>query len=332
MQQVGASQVESHFSAWLVHLEVLGFKPGSLRAYRTAVGIYVKFLISNRIRYDEVSHQDLDRWKLELLKVRKISPGTVNYYKSAVKHFYDWLNREGYVFNSPVDRMKGVKAPRHLPKPIPEKDVTKLIEGAGTVQFRAMLEVFYGCGIRHEELRMLNVGDVDLDAGELRIMAKGGREKVVGIVGCAVDALRIHLAGKPPRDRALWLGPRGKRINQKTIRKQLKAHATAEGVQGRIIPHRLRHSFATHLLNRGAHIENIQKLLGHVKLETTMIYTEVAIQRAREELARIHPRAGAQRGAQHGALGWHESGPECTPGSTPPPPPPEASAPGVPSA
>ncbi len=291
MQRVDASQVEGLYSAWLVHLEVSGFKPGSIRAYRSAVSNYIRFIISASIRYDEVSHKDLDRWKLHLLKDRKIKPSTINYYKAALKTFYDWLTREGHVFNSAVDRLRGMKAPRLLPKPIPEADVTKLIEGAGTVQLRAMLEVFYGCGVRHEELRALNVGDVDLAAGEIRIMAKGGKEKVLGLVGSALEALRVHIAGKPA-DAPLWCGPRGRRIDQSRVREEIRAAATVLGITGNIHPHRLRHSFATHLHNAGMNIEDIQKLLGHVKLETTMIYTEVSIQRARENLMKFHPRAG----------------------------------------
>lgn len=291
MQRVDASQVGELYSAWLVHLEVSGFKPGSIKAYRSAVSDYIRYINAARIRYDEVSHRDLDAWKLYLLKVRKIKPGTVNYYKSALKAFYDWLTREGHVFNSAVDRLKGMKMPRLLPKPIPEADVTKLIEGAGTVQLRAMLEVFYGNGIRHEELRMMNVEDVDLAAGEIRIMAKGGKERIVPIAGYALEAVKRHLASNPPRTRALWLGPRGKRINQKTVRKQLRAVAEAQGVEGNIHPHRLRHSFATHMLNHGMEIEGVQNMLGHAMISTTMIYAEVATSKVRAKYLEVHPRA-----------------------------------------
>lgn len=291
MQGVDASQVEALYSAWLVHLEVSGFKAGSIRAYRSAVSDYIRFITRERVRYDEVSHQALDRWKLHLLREKKIKPATINYYKAALKTFYDWLTREGHVFNSAVDRLKGMKTPRLLPKPIPETDVTKLIDGAGTVQLRAMLETFYANGVRCEELRMMNVGDVDLVSGEIRIMAKGGYERVVVIAGYALEAMRAHLAAGPPMARALWLGPRGKRINQKTIRKQLREVASTQGVEGNIHPHRLRHSFATHMLNHGMGLEGVQKMLGHALPTTTMIYLEVALDRVKAEYLEIHPRA-----------------------------------------
>lgn len=301
MERLRASGAAELYAAWLVHLEVLGFKAGSIRAYRSAVSDYIHFLDSEKIRYDAISHTQLDAWKLGLLRDRELVAATVNYYVSAVRAFYDWLEREGYVFNSPVLRMKGVKTTRLLPKPISEKDVTKLIEASDTVQLRAMLEVFYGCGIRHEELRAMNVGDVDLSEGSIRFLAKGGKERVMAVAGYALEALRLHLADKPPAKRALWLGPRGKRITQKMVRKQLREAADRAGVMGHVHPHRLRHSFATHLLNHGMGVEGVQKLMGHRKIDTTMIYTEVAIERVRAQYLEVHPRAktpGASSGTQ----------------------------------
>lgn len=316
MERLRASGASELYEAWLVHLEVLGFKAGSIRAYRSSVSDYLRFLASSNIRYDSITHRQLDAWKLGLLRDRELVASTVNYYVSAVKAFYDWLEREGYVFNSPALRMKGVKTTRLLPKPISETEVTKLIESAETVQLRAMLEVFYGCGIRHEELRMMDVGDVDLGEGSIRILAKGGKERVLNVAGYALEALRLHLAGQPPVDRALWLGPRGKRITQKMVRKQLREAAERAGVMGHIHPHRLRHSFATHLLNHGMGVEGVQKLMGHRKIDTTMIYTEVAIERVRAQYLEVHPRAKVQDDAAR------------TPeGQAPPPSPPAPSGP-----
>ncbi len=291
MQSADVCELERLRSAWLTNLEASGLKRGSLSTYKSALTDYFRWIAYNKIRYDQISSQQLDQWKLQLVRVRGIKPATANYYKSGLKSFYEWLEREGYVFNSSVNRMKGMKTPRLLPKPISEADVTKLLEGADTVQLRAMLEVFYGCGLRHEELRMMNVGDVDLSAGVVRVMGKGEKERLAPIAGAAVEAMRLHLAGHPLGARALWLGPRGKRISQKMVRKTLAALASSVGVDGHIHPHRLRHSFATHLLNWGMGIEGIQKLLGHAKISTSMIYTEVALERVQKEYLKIHKRA-----------------------------------------
>jgi site-specific recombinase XerD len=318
VERLRASGAAELYAAWLVHLEVLGFKAGSIRAYRSAVSDFIHFLDAGEIRYDAVSHTQLDKWKLGLLRDRELVAATVNYYVSAVKAFYDWLEREGYVFNSPVLRMKGVKTTRLLPKPISEGDVSKIIEAAGTVQLRAMLEVFYGCGIRCEELRTMDVGDVDLGAGEIRILAKGGKWRVLNVAGYALEAVRVHLAGVKDPKRALWLGPRGKRITQKMIRKQLREAADEAGVMGNIHPHRLRHSFATHLLNHGMGVEGVQKLMGHRKIDTTMIYTEVAVERVRAQYLEVHPRARVAPDASSASTGTPpSSGPDVAPGGQP---------------
>lgn len=290
MEAVSVNQLEQLRSDWLLHLEAEGKTPKALCTYKSSISDYIRYLAYYKIRYDQISMKQLDEWKLSLVNVRKIKPRSVNYYVSGLKSFYLYLENNGYVFNSAVLRMKGMKFVKTLPRPISEGDMTKLIEGAESVQMRAMMELFYGCGLRHDELRMLNVEDVDLQAGVVRVIAKGGKEELKPLAGMALEAVKLHVSALPQGP--LWICPKfGGRISQACIRGHVKRLAAAVGVTGRIHPHRFRHSFATHMINHGAGLEQVKTLMGHASIQSTMIYTEVAKEKLHADYREIHPRA-----------------------------------------
>jgi len=292
VEGVSVSQLEQLRSDWLLHFEAEGHNPKAVHVYKTASADFIRFLVQHKIAYDQVSMKQLDAWKLSLIQVRKIKPRSVNYYVSALKNWYRWMENEGYVYSSAVLRMKGMKFVKTLPKPMSEADVFKMIDGAKDPQLRAMLEVFYGCGIRHDELRMLNIEDVDLEAGQVRIVAKGMKEQMRPLAGLAIEALKVHIAQLPYRQGPLWICRKFKRRpSQRAICAQIQRLAASLGVSGRIHPHRFRHSFATHLLNRGMGLEQIQTLMGHASIQSTIIYTEVAQEKLRRDFVQVHPRA-----------------------------------------
>lgn len=295
MDVASASQLEQLRSDWLLHLEAEGKTPKSLSTYKTSISDYLRYLVYYKIRYDQISMKQLDEWKLSLVKVRKIKPRSVNSYVSGLKSFYGYLENNGYVYNSAVHRMKGMKFVKTLPRPLSEPDMNKLIDGADTIQMRAMLEVFYGCGLRHDELRMLDVLDVDLVAGSIRVIAKGGKEELKPLAGQALEAMRLHLASMRKGEGPLWICPKFKRrISQRGIRGAIKRLAGALGVSGRIHPHRFRHSFATHMINRGAGLEQVKTLMGHASIQSTMIYTDVATEKLYRDYRAIHPRVKSE--------------------------------------
>jgi site-specific recombinase XerD len=292
VEAVSVSQLESLRSDWLLHLEAEGKTSKSLSTYRSSLTEYFRYLLYWKIRYDQISMKQLDEWKLSLVNVRKIKPRSVNYYVSGLKSFYYYLENNGYVFNSAVLRMKGMKFVKTLPRPLALEDMVKLIEGAETLQLRAMLEVFYGCGVRHDELRMLNVDDVFLETGQIRVIAKGGKEEMKPLKGMALEAVRLHIAGLKDKAGPLWICPKFKgRISQACIRGHIKRLAVAVGVAGRVHPHRFRHSFATDLLNRGMDLRQIQTLMGHASIQSTEIYTKVALDKLHKDYLDVHPRA-----------------------------------------
>ena len=235
-------------------------------------------------------------------------PATLGRKLAAIRAFFRFLVREG---RCPLDPTAGISAPRtpkRLPNPLPVDDCVALIEeerpaeGAPdekTLRNRALVELLYGAGLRVGEVSALNVRDVDLHRGDVRVRGKGGKERVVPLPSAARDAVGAYL----DRRRAPGLlaqplftalrrrrdGPR--RLGVRDIRRILGARARRAGISGRVHPHRMRHSYATHLLDMGADLREIQELLGHVSLSTTEKYTAVSAERLMEVYDQAHPRA-----------------------------------------
>jgi len=169
---------------------------------------------------------------------------------------------------------------------------------------RALVELLYGTGIRVGECVGLRVGDYDAARAELRVRGKGDKERVVPVPGLVADALASWLAlhGDPKREAPLFPSQRGARpLSDRSIRRVLRARARDARVADRVHPHRLRHSYATHLLDMGADIREIQELLGHASLSTTQKYTAVSVERLRQVYDRAHPRAAAPAGGSAGS-------------------------------
>ena len=200
--------------------------------------------------------------------------------------------------------------PRGLPKALTEEEVGRLLAapaGDGPVarRDRAMLEVLYGTGVRVSELVGLSLGDIDLDASLLRAFGKGSKERIVPVGGHATRALVAWLGdgGRPDLAPAQWrrrgdaeavfLGARGGRLTRQGAWDVLRRHGAKVGLAGRLSPHVLRHSCATHMLDHGADIRAVQELLGHASISTTQIYTLVSTERLWEVYRSAHPRATA---------------------------------------
>jgi len=236
-------------------------------------------------------------------------PSTLGRKLAALRTFFRYLVREG---DCPLDPTAGIPAPRtpnRLPRPLAVDDCVSLMEASGgdpapsekLLRDRALVELLYGAGLRVGEVASLDVRDVDLHRGDVRVLGKGGVERVVPVPAEARAALSAYLAARrapgllakplftalrPRRD-----GPR--RLGVRDIRRILKSRALGAGIRERVHPHRLRHSYATHLLDMGADLREIQELLGHASLSTTEKYTAVSVDRLSEVYDRAHPRAHA---------------------------------------
>ena len=205
------------------------------------------------------------------------------------------------------------RTPSRLPNPLSVDDCAALIEertrpggeARGSLRDRAIVELLYGAGIRVGEIAGLDVRDVDLHRGDVRVLGKGGKERVVPLPGAARDAIRDYLDARrapgllaEPMFPSLRSSPLGgaRRLSTRDFRRIVKARARRVGIADRVHPHRLRHSYATHLLDMGADLREIQELLGHASLSTTQKYTGVSAERLVEVYDRAHPRSGARSG------------------------------------
>jgi integrase/recombinase XerC len=258
---------------------------------------------------DAVSSEQVRSFLAELHARRH--PSTLGRKLAAVRTFFRYLVREGMCPLDPTVGIPAPRAPRRLPRPLAVDDCVALVEATGRansgedkeLRDRALVELLYGAGLRVGEIASLDVRDVDLHRGDVRVLGKGGLERVVPVPQQARVVLAAYLASrKRPGMLAQPLftsvrvrrdGPR--RLGVRDIRRILKARAIGVGLQERVHPHRLRHSYATHLLDMGADLREIQELLGHASLSTTEKYTAVSVDRLSEVYDSAHPRAHTTR-------------------------------------
>jgi tyrosine recombinase XerC len=230
------------------------------------------------------------------------SRATVARKLAAVRSFFRFLVKREVIEASPAALVRTPKQPRRLPKFLHEEEVGRLLDAPGPRDAfphrdRAILELLYSTGIRVSELTGLGIDDLDLAVGLCRVRGKGDRERLVPIGSVAVNALHAYIAGERRRlvegvhAAALFLNRDGNRLSARSVRRLLARYRTRSGLPSDVSPHTLRHSFATHLLDRGADLRSVQELLGHESLSTTQIYTHVSSERLRETYVHAHPRA-----------------------------------------
>ncbi|MZP43488.1 tyrosine recombinase XerC [Heliobacterium gestii] len=225
---------------------------------------------------------------------------------AAWRGFFRYLIREGQLASHPMKRLKSPKLGRPLPKTLSESEVSGLIaaadktsEGPLALRNRAMVELFYASGLRVAELCGLDLGALDASLGYVRVLGKGGKERIVPVGEEALEAIGRYLQeGRPELARrqrevspALFLNHRGGRLHARGAQDILSRITAGAALQRGVSPHTLRHTFATHLLDGGADLRSVQEMLGHAKLSTTQIYTHVSAERLKEIYQKTHPRA-----------------------------------------
>lgn len=275
----------------------------TLRAYSGDVTHFITFLhghYSKPPSLDDLSEtgiRDFRSWMS-----RKAMDGNSNASRaralSGVKNFLSWLDKKGIMHNAHINIVRSPKLPHKLPRPLHENQAFRLLDEAGifntkadwlALRDRALFTLLYGCGLRINEALSLDIKDLPRD-GFLRVMGKGGKERQVPVITIVETMINAYLEANPfptDRERPIFIGERGQRLNQGVAQKAMRDLRRASGMAENVTPHALRHSFATHLLQNGANLREIQELLGHASLSTTQRYTEVNA----EELMRIHKAA-----------------------------------------
>ena len=218
---------------------------------------------------------------------------------AALRSFCKYLNREGIMKKNPAKLISSPKLPKQLPRFLTVDEVFGLVEKPDGLGFmeqrdRAMLELMYSSGLRVAELSSLNLDDINLDEGLVKVMGKGRKERIVPVGGKAQEALRSYLVEKMLQkkgDKALFVSRNGKRLDTRGVRRIVRKYSLALGLPGKVSPHTLRHTFATHLLQSGADLRVIQELLGHSSLSTTQKYTHLDITHLMDIYDKAHPLA-----------------------------------------
>ena len=235
---------------------------------------------------------------LAALKEKNLKSRSVSRRLSALRSFFKFLIREGLLKNNPVASLSSPKQDKPLPLFLTEEEVTKLIEAAQPkdergLRDRAVMETLYSTGIRVSELVGLNIEDIDFIGGVAKVMGKGKKERIVPIGDIALSTIRAYLERRKKHieAQALFLNKSGRRITDRGVRNIIDKYIRMAGIKQGVSPHTLRHSFATHLLDRGADLRSVQELLGHVNLSTTQIYTHLTTEKLKKVYDKAHPRA-----------------------------------------
>lgn len=233
---------------------------------------------------------------LAFLKEKSLTNRTVARKLSSLRSFFRFLVKDGYVKINPVDAVTSPKQEKALPKFLTEDDVVRLIEAPDTqtlkgLRDRAMLETLYSTGMRISELMSLTQGSVDFIGGTVKALGKGKKERLLPIGERALRAIRNYLKMRKTASERLFLNKNKKPLTARGFRKVLDVYIRKISLREHVSPHTLRHSFATHLLDRGADLRSVQELLGHANLSTTQIYTHLTTEKLKAVYEKAHPRA-----------------------------------------
>ena len=279
-----------------------GLARKSVEAYARDLGVFTRLLLARRVRSPgRIGTADV-RAHLAALADRGLSPRSRARALAAVRGFLRFLAQRGLLADDPARTIRVRRPPVRLPRALGTADVGTLLaqptehERRG-VRDRALLELLYACGLRVSEAIGLRGAQVDLVAGFVTVLGKGGKERVVPLGRPARAALEAYLTTARPRllrgrpSPFVFLGPGGRPLTRQAVWKLVRRRALAAGLGRRVSPHTLRHTFATHLLSGGADLRIVQTLLGHADIGTTQVYTHVAPARLREVHRKHHPRA-----------------------------------------
>ena len=273
-----------------------GASPHTLRGYATDLAEFRTFLARQGVR--ELARADsraIRAW-LAWLHDRKLAKSSIARKLATVRSCFKFLARRGAVELNPARQVRSPKLPKRLPSFLPKDESKDLLDleperSEAGLRDRALLELLYASGLRVAECCSLDRDDVDRRQGTVRVMGKGGKERVVPAGDAALQAVDAWLAVRAEERGPLFTNSRGGRLTTRSVHRIVKSRARAAGIDRRVTPHTLRHSFATHMLGEGADLRLIQELLGHSRLSTTQRYTHVSPEHLMKVYDASHPRA-----------------------------------------
>ncbi len=292
---------------FLAYLELeRGLSRNTLEAYSSDLQQFGVFLANKGLDPLEVAPPDLAAFVSELAagdgRRAGVAPATLQRKIACLRSFYRFLRREQILANDPTSELRAPRARGRLPKVLSRDEVARLLEqpqgtSPAALRDRALLETMYACGLRASEAIEIELTELDLEAGILRTHGKGSKDRLVPVGSKAIETLRAYLElGRPklvgladePR---VFVNLRGRGLSRQGLYKIVQRHARSAGLEHRMSPHTLRHTFATHLLAGGCDLRSLQEMLGHADIGTTQIYTHLSAERVRDVYFEAHPRA-----------------------------------------
>lgn len=279
-----------------------GLAPNSIEAYRQDLSLYQKFLHRKGIfRLSRVKRDAIMQFLL-CEKERGLQGSSVARRLVAIKLFHRFLVREGRLQEDITSVLESPRLWRKLPQFLTAAEMEKILnqpplKTPAGIRDRALLELFYATGMRVSEVVNLKIKDVNLESAFLKCHGKGSRERIVPLGEVAIETLKMHLkrnrkdtVSRSSSQEYIFCNPRGKPLTRQRLWQLIRKYARRSGIQKKITPHTFRHSFATHLLERGADLRIVQELLGHSDISTTQIYTHLSRDHLKQVHARFHPR------------------------------------------
>jgi integrase/recombinase XerD len=283
-----------------------GLARNTLEAYSNDLQQYGEFLRRHHLGPIAITPPDLAAFVSELADGRDdkppVAPATLQRKVACLRSFYRHLRREQLIDHDPTSELRPPRARGRLPNVLSRDEVGRLLvqplgNSPGAVRDRALLETMYACGLRASEAISLELSELDLEAGMLHARGKGAKERIVPIGSKAVESLNLYLTRARPRlvgisdEPRVFVNLRGSGLSRQGLYKIVQRHARSAGLENRMSPHTLRHTFATHLLAGGCDLRSLQEMLGHADIGTTQIYTHLSSDRLRDVYFEAHPRA-----------------------------------------
>jgi integrase/recombinase XerD len=293
-----------------------GLSRNTLEAYRSDLQQFGSYLARTGHDALEITPSELAGFITELASGREGKPpvasATLQRKIACLRSFYRHLRREQIISHDPTTDLRPPRSPGRLPKVLSRDEVARLLgQPQGTspaaLRDRALLETMYACGLRASEAITLRLSELDLEAGMLRTRGKGSKERIVPVGRKAIATLALYLKHGRPKlvglreEPWVFVNIRGGGLSRQGLYKIVQGHARTAGLEHRMSPHTLRHSFATHLLAGGCDLRSLQEMLGHADIGTTQIYTHLSVERLRDVYFDAHPRAQIVTPAQGAA-------------------------------
>jgi len=286
--------MERHIEKFLRYLEIeKNSSPHTLLNYKLDLGDFAGFVKGTDV--EKIDYL-LVRKYLAHLKEKNLTARSVARKLSSLRSAFRFLIKEGFLKLNPTDAIHSPKQDKSLPKFLTEADVIKLIEAPDRDTLKglrdtAILETLYSTGMRVSELVSLTEEAIDFIGATVRVMGKGKKERMLPIGERALRAIRNYLKKRNVSSRVVFLNKNKKQLGARGIRKMMDVYIRKISLKEHISPHTMRHSFATHLLDRGADLRSVQELLGHANLSTTQIYTHLTTEKLKSVYEKAHPRA-----------------------------------------